>query len=105
MSSITPPNIVSAALQSNAAQRTAATDKAGEEARAAQFSRELRAADHAVEVEIEATDADTRVHADAGGQGGGTGRHLGEETPSAPGHAPDADEAEGLSPGGLDISV
>lgn len=73
-----PPTIISSVLQSDPAQRQQVADRGNEEARAAGVSRELTAPDKAVELEIEATDADTRVHADAGGQGS-YGRHFSED--------------------------
>lgn len=77
-----PPTIISSVLQSDPAQRQQVADRGNEEARAAGVSRELTAPDKAVEVEIEATDADTRVHADAGGQGSYGRAHYEDELAS-----------------------
>src|SRR5262245_62008049 len=74
MSAIPPSPLVASVLQSDAAQRRQVAERTAEESRPAAISRELTAVDKAVEVEIEATDADTRVHTDAGGQGS-YGRH------------------------------
>jgi len=75
-----PPTVIASVLQSDTAQRQRVADRGSEEARAAGVSRELTAPDKAVELEIEATDADTRVHTDAGGQGS-YGRQYQEEEP------------------------
>jgi hypothetical protein len=83
-----PPAIISSAIQSDPMQRQQVADRGTEEARAAGVSRELTAPDKAVELEIEATDADTRVHTDAGGQGS-YGRHYQEDDGGSGSHAAD----------------
>lgn len=102
MSAVPPPHLIGSVLQSEAMQRRTSQDAATEEARRAAISRELTAVDKAVEVEIEATDADTRVHTDAGGQGGyGWSGDEGEQ-----GATPPADEAVGPNnEGRLDIEA
>lgn len=104
MSAINPPGVIAGALQAGGVQRQTAAEQSSEESRQAQFSRELRAADQAVEVEIEATDADTRVHADAGGQGG-SGRQGSEEGAEAAGGDAVATPDEAVEPGRLDVSA
>lgn len=102
MSAVPPPHLIGSVLQSEAMQRRTSQDAATEGARRAAISRELTAVDKAVEVEIEATDADTRVHTDAGGQGGyGWTGDDGDQ-----GAAPPADEAvDSIDDGRLDIEA
>lgn len=102
MSAVPPPHLIGSVLQSEAMQRRTSQDAAAEDARRAAISRELTAVDKAVEVEIEATDADTRVHTDAGGQGGyGWTGDDGDQ-----GAAPPADGAvDSIDDGRLDIEA
>ena len=100
-----PPTIISSVLQSDPAQRQQVADRGNEEARAAGISRELTAPDKAVEVEIEATDADTRVHADAGGQGS-FGRTYQEEREGEASYGRRGeDRAQGDPPHQIDIQA
>ncbi len=100
-----PPTIISSVLQSDPAQRQQVADRGNEEARAAGVSRELTAPDKAVEVEIEATDADTQVHTDAGGQGSYGREYAEEEAGHGPhGSKPGPDEDAALH-GRIDITA
>lgn len=81
MSSVPGGSAIHSVLQSGPMQRVTQTARSAEETRRADVSRELSGIPDAVDVEIEATDADTRVHSDAGGQGG-SGRTLSEDVPA-----------------------
>ena len=84
-----PPNVVGSALQAGVAQQVQATQKdAAENAKADAAGRTAGTSGFEDILEIEATDADGRVHADSGGLGS-QGRH---DAPPEEQPAPDAAE-------------
>lgn len=87
-----PPNLIGSVLGSAPAQRSQGVDRATADSRASAVSRELAGADGIVDIEIEATDSDTRVHSDAGGQGS-AGRQD-QESGSAEEHEAPAEASE-----------
>jgi hypothetical protein len=96
-----PPNVIGSVLQSTAAQRAAAKDQETAQTQDAETARRSAAGPDAF-VEIEATDADTQVHADSGGLGS-QGRHDApppEETP-----AEDATSTDDQNDSHLDLSA
>ena len=85
-----PPNVIGSALQSGMAQQVQATEKDKADNARAQAARTGPGGAEDI-LEIEATDADTQVHTDAGGLGG-QGRH----------DAPSEEEPEAEAPQGPD---
>lgn len=70
-----PPNIIGSVLQSGEAQRVQSTDRDKSENAKAQAVRDSNQTTAGEDIlEVEATDADTQVHADSGGLGS-QGRH------------------------------
>lgn len=83
-----PPNVAASVLQSGLAQRVQARDKDAVESAKATAARDLNGRGGAEDIlEVEATEADTQVHPDAGGLGS-QGRH----------DAPPDEEAEAPNP-------
>ncbi len=83
-----PPNVAASVLQSGLAQRVQARDKDAVETAKAAATRDLNGRGGAEDIlEVEATEADTQVHADASGLGS-QGRH----------DAPPEEEAEADTP-------
>lgn len=72
-----PPNSIASVLQSGAAQRTQSKVDDAERNARARAARQAAGRDDAV-LEVEATDDDTQVHADAEGAGG-SGRNTREQ--------------------------
>ncbi len=91
-------------MQSGTAQQQQARIQDSEANRESNAARELSALDRQSDTEVENTDADSRVHADAGGQGG-MGR--GDEEPHAATdenpNQQDSDSTDGAA--GLDITA
>jgi len=64
-----PPNIVGPILQSALQQRQIARERDGDANRQIEAARVGASVAERTQLEVEATDDDTRVHADGGGQG------------------------------------
>jgi hypothetical protein len=91
-----PPNAIASVLQSGVTQRDAAKDIDTAKQASHETSRRLTGGpDALVELEIEATDADTQVHTDAGGLGS-QGRHD-----APPDDEESADDADADSQAGV----
>jgi hypothetical protein len=105
-----PPHLIGSVLQSPLAQRQQARVDEADAHRAAAASRELAARDAAADTQVETADADARIHADSGGQGGGQGRAFEDLEDQLDGPSADVppaadDEGEPEGEGRLDITA
>lgn len=104
-----PPAVISSVLQSSLAQRQQSRTRSVEADSDAGAARELAVRDAQTDESVENTDADARVHADGGGQGGAGRSH--DESPAGHEHADDAASAKGPTkptgspPHALDITA
>jgi len=99
------PPLVSSVLQTPAAQGQQSRVQDTDENRRAAASRELAALDQHQTTEVENTDADSRVHADSGGQGSRGREFAQEKKEDEPSSLTDVDSGASTGPSRLDITV